>query len=165
MLGGYIGKILWVDLTKGQWNEEEVVAEMAQKWIGGSGWAATILSSKVPANADPLGKENILGFFTGPLTGTAVPSSGRHCVAAKSPLTGIWGEASVGGHWGKGLKQAGYDALILTGQAHEPVYLWINDGTVEIRPANSLWGMDTYEIETAVRQLTHPKAEVLSIGP
>lgn len=165
MLGGYAGKILWVDLTKRQWHTENVSEAMAKKWIGGSGWAAETVFNNVPADADPLGPENILGFFTGPLTGTVIPSSGRHCVAAKSPLTGIWGEASVGGTWGKALKRAGYDALILTGQASEPVYLWINDGTVEIRPAGSLWGLDTYEVEEAVRELTDPKAEVCSIGP
>ncbi|CEP66497.1 Aldehyde ferredoxin oxidoreductase, C-terminal [Moorella glycerini] len=165
MLGGYAGKILWVDLTTRQWRTEDVTEEMARKWIGGSGWAAAIVPKMVPASADPLGPENILGFFTGPLTGTMVPSSGRHSVAGKSPLTGIWGEASVGGSWGKALKHAGYDALILTGQATEPVYLWINEETVEIRPAGSLWGLDTYEIEEAVREQTHPKAEVCSIGP
>jgi aldehyde:ferredoxin oxidoreductase len=165
MLGGYAGKILWVDLTIRQWRTEDVTDEMIRKWVGGSGWAAAIVPKMVPANADPLGPENILGFFTGPLTGTMIPSSGRHSVAGKSPLTGIWGEASVGGNWGKALKHAGYDALILTGQATEPVYLWINEETVEIRPAGSLWGLDTYEIEDAVREQTHSKAEVCSIGP
>ncbi|WP_338827537.1 aldehyde ferredoxin oxidoreductase family protein [Neomoorella thermoacetica] len=165
MLGGYSGKILWVDLTSRKWRTEDVTLEMARKWIGGSGWAAAIVPKMVQASTDPLGPENILGFFTGPLTGTIVPSSGRHCVAAKSPLTGIWGEASVGGSWGKALKHAGYDALILTGQASEPVYLWINEDTVEIRPAGSLWGLDTYEVEEAIRKRTHPRAEVCAIGP
>ncbi|MDN5344514.1 MAG: aldehyde:ferredoxin oxidoreductase [Clostridia bacterium] len=165
MLGGYAGKFLWVDLTKGQWRAEAVSEAMARKWLGGSGWAAALVPKLVPAAADPLGPENILGFFTGPLTGTMVPSSGRHCVAGKSPLTGIWGEASVGGNWGKALKHAGYDALILTGQAPEPVYLWINEDTVEIRSAGSLWGLDTYEVEEAIRERTHPQAEVCAIGP
>lgn len=165
MLGGYAGKFLWVDLTKMEWRTEEVTEAMARKWLGGSGWAAAIVPEMVPAAADPLGSENVLGFFTGPLTGTMVPSSGRHCVAAKSPLTGIWGEASVGGNWGKALKHAGYDALILNGQAPEPVYLWINEDTVEILPAGSLWGLDTYEVEAAIRERTHPQAEVCSIGP
>lgn len=165
MLGGYAGKFLWVDLTKGQWRTEAVSEAMARKWLGGSGWAAALVPELVPAGADPLGPENVLGFFTGPLTGTMVPSSGRHCVAGKSPLTGIWGEASVGGNWGKALKHAGYDAVILTGQAPEPVYLWISEDTVEIRPAGSLWGLDTYEVEEAVRARTHPQAEVCAIGP
>lgn len=165
ILGGYAGKILWVDLTNRQWHTEEVTGLMARKWLGGSGWAAAIVTSMVPVDADPLGPENILGFFTGPLTGTPVLSSGRHTVAGKSPLTGIWGEASVGGNWGRALKNAGYDALILKGQASEPVYLWINEDNVEIRPAEALWGLDTYEIEEAVRERTHPRAQVSSIGP
>lgn len=165
MLGGYAGKILWVDLTKGQWRIEKVTKGMARKWIGGSGWAAATVPRLVPADADPLGPQNILGFFTGPLTGTIVPSSGRHCVAGKSPLTGIWGEASIGGSWGKALKLAGYDAVILTGKAPEPVYLWIYEENIEIRPANSLWGMDTYEVEKAVKAETHQRAEVCAIGP
>ncbi len=165
MLGGYAGKILWVNLTKRQWRIEKVTEEMARKWIGGSGWAAAIVSSLVPAEADPLGPDNILGFFTGPLTGTMIPSSGRHCVAGKSPLTGIWGEASIGGSWGKALKLAGYDAVIITGKASEPVYVWICEESIEIRLAKSLWGMDTYKVEGAIREETHQRAEVCSIGP
>jgi len=163
--GGYSGKILWVDLTDRKWRIEEVTESMARKWLGGSGWAAATVSAIVPPDADPLGPQNILGFFTGPLTGTPVPSSGRHSVAGKSPLTGIWGEASVGGNWGRALKYAGYDAVILTGQASEPVYLWINEDKIEIRDAASLWGLDTYEVEQAVRDVTHPKAQVAAIGP
>lgn len=165
MLGGYAGKILWVDLTSRQWRSEEVSEEMARKWIGGSGWAAAIIANMVGPETDPLGPDNVLGFFTGPLTGTLIPSSGRLCAAAKSPLTGIWGEASVGGNWGKALKRAGFDALILTGKASENVYLWIDDGKVEIRSADALWGLDTYEVEDAIRELTNPKAEICSIGP
>ncbi len=165
MLGGYTGNILWVDLTTRRWHKETVSKDMAQKWIGGSGFAARTISQYVPPGADPLGPENILAFFTGPLTGTVIPSSSRHSVAAKSPLTGIWGEASVGGSWGRALKQAGYDGVVIAGKATEPVYLWINEGTVEIRPAGSLWGKDTYETADMAREMTHPGAEVCTIGP
>lgn len=165
LLGGYTGKILWIDLTNRSWHVEKIEEKYAKKWLGGSGFAADIISKKVPVNADPLGPENVLGFFTGPLTGTPVPSSGRHCVAGKSPLTGIWGEASIGGNWGRALKYAGYDALIITGESTEPVYIWINEDKIEIRAAKELWGLDTYEIEDVVRKLTHSKAQVSSIGP
>ncbi|WHH59281.1 aldehyde ferredoxin oxidoreductase family protein [Petroclostridium sp. X23] len=164
LLGGYAGEILWIDLTNRQYRKEKVTEDMARTWLGGSGFAAAVVSEMVPPHADPLGPENILGFFTGPLTGTPVPSSGRHSVAGKSPLTGIWGEASVGGNWGRALKYAGYDAVVLTGQSSEPVYIWIHEDKVEIRSAENLWGMDTYEIEEAIRKLTHPKAQVSSIG-
>lgn len=165
MLGGYIGRILWVDLTAGKWRMEPVTEDMARKWVGGSGFAAYTVFEHVPASADPLGPENILCFFTGPLTGTLVTASSRHSVAAKSPLSGRWGEASVGGSWGRALKQAGYDGVVLTGQAAGPSYLWINDGNVEIRPADGLWGLDTYETSEKIKGLTHPKAEVCTIGP
>lgn len=164
-LGGYAGKILWIDLTNRSWHTEQLTEEIARKWLGGSGFAAYYVSQLVPADTDPLGPKNILGFFTGPLTGTPVPSSGRHTVAGKSPLTGIWGEASIGGNWGKSLKGAGYDAIILTGEASAPVYIWINEGEVEIRSAEELWGIDTYEIEKIIQDLTHPKAQVSCIGP
>lgn len=165
LLGGYTGRMLWVDLTNRSTHIDEIGEAYVKKWLGGSGFAVDIVSKMVPTHADPLGPDNILGFFTGPLTGTVVPSSGRHCVAGKSPLTNIWGEASIGGSWGRALKYAGYDSVIVTGQASEPVYIWINDDEIEIRPAGKLWGMDTYEIEGAIRSLTHPKAQVLSIGP
>ncbi len=165
MLGGYIGQILWVDLTAGKWHTEPVTADMARKWVGGSGFAAYTVYDHVPADTDPLGPENILCFFTGPLTGTLVTASSRHSVAAKSPLSGRWGEASVGGSWGRALKQAGYDGVVLTGKAAGPVYLWINDGRVEIRQADVLWGLDTYQTAEKVKGLTHAKAEVCTIGP
>lgn len=164
MLGGYTGKSLWIDLTNKGWHTEEISAEVAKKWLGGSGFAAYTLTKLNIADVNPLGPENILGFFTGPLTGTNVPSSGRHSVAGKSPLTNIWGEASIGGNWGRALKYAGYDTLVITGESKTPVYIWINEDEVEIRPADELWGLDTYEIEAAVRNLTHPKAQVSSIG-
>lgn len=165
MLGGYIGQILWVDLTAGAWHTEPVTTEMATKWVGGSGFAAYTVFQHVPPDTDPLGPHNLLCFFTGPLTGTIVTASSRHSVAAKSPLSGRWGEASVGGSWGRALKRAGYDGLVLTGQATKPVYLWINNGHVEIRPADELWGLDTYDTSRKVKELTHGKAEVCTIGP
>jgi len=165
MLGGYAGKVLWVDLGKGASWCEPVSERDALTWIGGSGLAAVTVYRRVGPETGPLSPGNVLAFFTGPLTGTPVPSSGRHSVAGKSPLTGLWGEASVGGHWGRELKRAGYDGLVLTGASPEPVYLWISGDRVEIRGAASLWGLDTYDTEAAVRQLTHPRAQVCCIGP
>jgi len=161
---GYTGKILWIDLTEKTHWIENITAEFIKKWVGGSGFAAAMMPELVSADTYPLGPENVIGYFTGPFTGTNVPSSGRHCVAAKSPLTNIWGEASIGGNFGKMLKLAGYDALLLKGRADSPVYIWIHEDNIEIRPADVFWGMDTYEIEGALRSVTHPKAQVSSIG-
>lgn len=165
MYYGYMGKILFVDLTSGETRVEMLRPELARRWLGGSGLAAHLVTTMVPVSADPLGEENVLVLATGPLTGTPVPGSGRHTVAAKSPLTNLWGESSVGGSWGKALKTSGFDALVVTGRARTPVYLTIQDGLVEIRPADALWGLDTYETAEVLKESADQHGEVLSIGP
>lgn len=162
---GYVGKILWVDLTSGQTKVEDLPEEVARKYIGGSGIGAKILFEETGPETDPLGPDNTLIFMTGPMTGTAVPTSGRHSVIAKSPLTGIWGECDVGGHWGTGLKKAGFDGLVIKGKAKNPVYLWINNGAVSIRDAGRLWGIDTFETDRLLKLETHEHAEIAAIGP
>jgi aldehyde:ferredoxin oxidoreductase len=165
MLGGYTGKILRVNLSNRRVSQEQIPEETMRKYVGGSGLAAKILYEETSQKTDPLGPENLLVFMTGPLTGTKVPLSGRHQVAFKSPLTGIYGEADVGGEWGTQLKKAGYDGIVVGGKAPEPVYIWISEGDVEIRDAHQFWGMDTYEIDHLLKQETDSKAVVQSIGP
>ncbi|WP_406678383.1 aldehyde ferredoxin oxidoreductase family protein [Moorella sp. ACPs] len=165
MLGGYTGKVLRVNLSTRSVAEEHLNEMELRKYIGGVGLAAKVFVEEVPANIDPLSPDNILIFATGPLTGTSVPTSGRHAVVAKSPLTGIWGESDVGGYWGKELKWAGYDMLVITGRASHPVYLLItNDGT-RIVDASHLWGKDTYETSEMLEQETVPGAVAAVIGP
>lgn len=162
---GYINKILDVDLDSMQLEDITLPQELLESYIGGSGLGAKILSECTNEKTDPLGPDNVLCFFTGPLTGTAIPGSGRHSIAAKSPLTGIWGEASVGGYWGKELKRSGYDGIIVRGRAKKPVYIWINNGTAELRDAGHLWGKDTYETDELLRNETDQRAIVSCIGP
>jgi aldehyde:ferredoxin oxidoreductase len=162
---GYMGRILRLDLTSGEIKEQPLDDGLARAYIGGSGLAARILYDETSASTDPLGSENLLIFMTGPLTGTKVPTSGRHAVVAKSPLTGIWGESDAGGSWGVALKNAGYDGLIITGQASRPVYLWFHDQSVEIRDATRFWGLDTYEVDAHLKSVTDQKASVACIGP
>nr|MDO8077963.1 aldehyde ferredoxin oxidoreductase N-terminal domain-containing protein [Candidatus Freyarchaeota archaeon] len=126
-MGGYLGKILRVNLSKGKITTEELKEEIQRKYLGGSGLAARILYDELKPGINPLGPDNKLVFATGPLTGTNAPSSGRHLVAAKSPLTGYWGEATSGGFWGAELKFAGFDAVVVEGRSEEPVFLWIKD--------------------------------------
>jgi aldehyde:ferredoxin oxidoreductase len=114
---------------------------------------------------NPLGPENVLIFMTGPFTGTRVPLSGRHELVAKSPLTGIYGESDVGGRWGTELKKAGYDGIIVKGRSEKPVYLWITEKNVEVRAAEHLWGVDTYEAVEILRKETDPKSSEACIGP
>ncbi len=165
MANGYTGVIARVDLTRGKISEQQIDESVTRAYIGGSGLGARILYDETTASTDPLGPDNRLLFMTGPLTGTKVPTSGRHAIIAKSPLTGIWGEADSGGSWGVALKSAGFDGVIITGQSPTPVYLWIHDRRVDIRGANELWGLDTYEVDDKLKEATDPKATVACIGP
>jgi len=164
MKGGYIGKILRINLTERKIEIQELNEEMCRNYIGGSGIAAKILYEETSSNTLPLGEDNLLIFMTGPLTGTGIPCTGRHSVVSKSPLTGIWGESSVGGFWGKELKKAGYDGIVIIGKSEQPVYLWIYNGKVEIRNASHLWGKDTYQVNEIIKRETDPKAIISSIG-
>lgn len=163
--GGYAGKILHVDLSRKEYRVEELSAEEARVYIGGSGLAARRLWEMTRKETAPLGPENVLIFMTGPLTGTKVPLSGRHEVVAKSPLTEIYGESDVGGRWGTELKKAGFDGVIITGRSKKHVYLWINESGVEFRDAEHLWGLDTYDVSPILRKETEQKAVEASIGP
>lgn len=163
-MNGYMGKLLRVDMTTGHVDDEAIKETTLRKYLGGSGLAAKILMEETGADTDPLSGENLLIFMTGPFAGTNVPCSGRHEVVAKSPLTGIWGEASVGGSWGVMLKRAGYDGIVVKGAAPDPLYLWINNGKAELRSASHLWGKDSFEVDGIVKSETDSKAEITSIG-
>ncbi len=165
-MNGYWGRILRVDLTSGNLCDEALRDDDARDFVGGSGLAARYLYDLVDGHTDPLGAENPLIVMTGPLVGSAMPSAGRYSVCALSPLTGIWGEANSGGFFGPELRFAGYDGVIVTGQAAEPVWLAIVEGRAELRPAQSLWGLDSYTTQERVRAaLADPKARVACIGP
>ena len=161
----YNGQLLWVDLAAGRWQVETIDEDVVQQYLLGSGLAARIFFETVDPSLDALDPASPLIFMTGLLTGTIVPTSSRSVVCGRSPLTGIWNEAGLGGYWGPELKFAGYDGIIVTGQATKPVYLWIHDGEVEIRPADEWWGLDTYETCERARQATDPQARVSCIGP
>ena len=165
MAGGYAGEILRVDLTSGKIRKWRADESLLRRFIGGSGLAAKILFDETDSTIGPFDPRNLLIFMTGPVTATKVPLSGRYQVVSKSPLTGIYGESDSGGSWGPELKKAGFDGIIITGQASEPVYLWISDGHVELRGAGHLWGMDTYEVDQAIKNETDKKAVVSCIGP
>jgi aldehyde:ferredoxin oxidoreductase len=162
---GYAGKILRVDLTKGKINAEPLDENLVRKFIGGSGLAVKILQDETGADTDPLGPENRLIFMTGPFAATPVITSGRHQVVTKSPLTGAFTESDAGGTWGPSLKRAGFDGIIIWGKSSKPVYLWVADGKAEMRDASKFWGMDTYDLEEAIRKETRKEASVASIGP
>jgi aldehyde:ferredoxin oxidoreductase len=159
-----MGRILWVDLTQGTMKEEPLNAELARDFVGGYGLGARLTYDRMPANVDPLGPANILGFLTGPLTGTPCIEGNRFVVTCKSPLTGTWGDANCGGNFGPGLKFAGFDAVFFTGQAKGPVYLHIKDGVAELKSALHLWGLDSNETEHALQKELGKDAKVACIG-
>ncbi len=148
---GYVGKVLRVNLTDRTVTVDEPDDEWYRKYMGGSAVVAYYLLNEVPADCDPLGPENKLIFATGALTGTPLAGSGRNSVGAKSPLTGGFGDSQGGGFWMTELKKAGFDHIVVEGQADEPVYLYINDQDVEIRDGDHLWGKDTAEVEELIR--------------
>lgn len=144
------GKILWVDLTNGTFREEQVPEQVYQNFLSGMGLAAYYLYRHIPAGADPLGPDNILGFVSGLLTATGSMMTGRWMAAAKSPLTGTWGDANCGGTLAPAIKQCGYDGIFFTGVSPRPVYLYVGHGKMELRDAADLWGKDTRETEDAI---------------
>ncbi len=163
--GGWVGKILRVNLSKEQVKEQEVSKELAYEWIGGRGWAIKLLWDELEPGIDPLDPENKIIIATGPLTGTIVPSSGKVVVASKSPLTGGYGDGNIGSHLGHMLKMSGYDAIIVEGKAKKPVYLWITPNGVEIKDASHLWGLSTFETEIILREDHGNDIGSLTIGP
>lgn len=162
---GFMGKILTVDLAERRVEAIPLSKELAEDYIGGGGIAAKIISDRLVPEMDPLSESNPLVFMTGPLTGTIIPWSGRHCVATLSPLTNMWGESYAGGSWGKELKKAGFDGILITGKADRPVYLKIIDQKVTIEDATALKGKDTYETDALLRKDCGEKAKVAAIGP
>jgi aldehyde:ferredoxin oxidoreductase len=161
----YAGKLLRVNLSNGTDQVEPIDEGEVRRYLLGSGLAAKIYYQEMDPSLDPLDPANPLLAFNGLLTGTFSPTGCRSSWCGRSPLTGIWNEANMGGHWGAELRFAGFDGLIVTGKAQEPVYLWIHDGQVEIRPATHLWGMEHYELFETLRDETDAKAQIACIGP
>ncbi len=164
-LGGYAGQILHVDLTKGKCTATPLDKTFALTFIGGQGFASKWLFDFTGPQTKPLGPENILIWATGAFTGTLWPQAARYVVAAKSPLTDIFGESHSAGHWGPELKFAGFDAVIFHGRASVPTYLLVEDGTATLLDAKDLWGRNTHETEEIIKE-THNNSNlrVSSIG-
>jgi len=164
-MSGCHGKILRVNLSSGLISEEMVPESIHKKYLGGAGLATKYLWDEVPEGADPLGPENRLIFMAGSLTGVVAPSTGRFSVVAKSPQTGIWGQANSGGRWGVEFKRCGYDGIIFEGKAEKPVYLLIEDNKAELKDAEQLWGLNVSETTMKIRDEVGPRHNVACIGP
>ena len=161
----YMGKILLVDLSNQTMTEETIPDRVYEQYLSGMGLGAYILYNSIPAGADPLGPENILGFCSGFLTGTGSFFSGRWTLVGKSPLTGGWGDANCGGTFSPAIKHCGYDAIFFKGISPKPVYLYVKNGKTILKDAADLWGHDAIETEEILEKQYGPKAAVAVIGP
>ena len=163
---GYTGKLLRVDLSRGTWEDWSLTNELAENFIGGAGMAARILYDELLPGIDPLSEENKLIIGTGPVEGTMVPTSSRTGAYSKSPLTNSFFHSSSGGHFASELKYSGYDGIIFEGKSPEPVYLFIDDGQIELREAKHLWGEKTYETQQLIQEeLGSTEIQAIAIGP
>ena len=165
-MDGYMGRVLRVNLTEGSTRVEDLDPKLARDYIGGTGLGVRMAYDEIPPDCDPLGPDNKVFILTGPLTATRFPTAGRYQVVHKSPLTGILCDSSSGGHWGAYLKKAGFDVLAIEGASPKPVYLWIDDGKVELRDASHLCGCDCFETQERIQEeLGGGKIYVACIGP
>jgi len=165
-LFGYAGRILRIDLSTGKTKVSPLSVEYAKKYIGGIGLGMALLLENSEPGVDPLSPENPLILTTGPFSGTMAPTGGNgHAFVAKSPLTNGVGEAKSHGFFGSELKRAGYDAVIFENKAEKPVYVWIDDDSVQLMDAKHLWGKSPKETEDAIREdLGDYYIRVASIG-
>ncbi|HCX65756.1 MAG TPA: ABC transporter ATP-binding protein, partial [Eubacteriaceae bacterium] len=164
--GGYMGKVLRVNLTTGDITTEKLPEDIAKDFIGGAGFGIKYLFDEVPGDTDPLGEDNKLIFASGPLSGTNAPCASRMALVTKSPLTSAVGLALSGGYFPVELKFAGYDVLIIEGKSEEPVYLTIKDDKVALKKATKLWGLDTLDTQEVLKQdLRDLNTRIACIGP
>ena len=147
---GWTGNMLTIDLTRNKVDNQSLADDWLHKYVGARGFAVRMLYDLTGPETDPLGPENVAIIGAGPLTGTLAPASSRCEVVSKSPLTGMYGRADVGGKFGALMKYAGYDIIVVKGKAEQPVYIWIDDDIIEIRDARDLWGLDVWQTRKKV---------------
>ncbi len=162
---GWNGKILKVDLNRGKIFVSPLPKDMAVKFIGGRGFNSYTLFKEIGPGVDPLGPENVIAFAPGALTGTSMPLSSRVEVSTLSPYSGILGDGSAGAQFPHFLKKSGFDQIVIYGRSPRPVYLYIDDGVVEIKDASGIWGTTTWEMVDALQDEHGKDVRVAGIGP
>lgn len=160
---GY-GRVLHVDLSTGSIEKRDIDPVFARKFGGGIGFGCKILYDQVGPETDSLSPENIIIIAPGPLCGTQAPYASRTEITTRDPLTGSIGSGNTGGMLGPNLKHAGFEALVIEGKSEKPVYIDINNDTVEVKNAGHLWGKDAYETTDAIKQATGRAVSVTAIG-
>jgi aldehyde:ferredoxin oxidoreductase len=163
-VNGYGGRVLFVDLADGATRVETLAEPMARAFLGGNGLAARLLYDHVPAGVDAFDPRNAVVFAVGPITDTSVPGNSRACVAAKSPLTGLFFDSTFGGRFPATLKRTGFDAVLITGRAARPSYLLVSEAGAAIRPADELWGRTTRDTVNALTAAEGADADAIAIG-
>jgi aldehyde:ferredoxin oxidoreductase len=165
-MASFRNRILRVNLSNSSFSEDSFNDRMIHDYIGGRGFGVKMLYDDLKPGTDPLGEDSELIFLTGPLCGTHAQSFSRTKVFFKSPLTGGYFKSAAGGFWGPELKYSGFDAVVVSGIAEKPVYLWIHDGKYELRDAGYLWGLDCDDTHTLIREELHdPQVRLACIGP
>jgi aldehyde:ferredoxin oxidoreductase len=163
-MNGYAGKLLRVNLSNAKISKEEISDSLKKDFLGGRGFAVKLLWEEVK-HADPLSEKNKIIFSTGPLTGQAIPSSGKMVIASKSPLTGGYGDGNIGTMAAVHLKKAGYDVVVVEGKSEKPCYLLIEDEKVKIVEAPELWGKNTFETQDLLEKKHGRNSGILLTGP
>ncbi|MEW6522052.1 MAG: aldehyde ferredoxin oxidoreductase family protein [Bacillota bacterium] len=164
-LPGYAGQILYVDLTTQKTETRPLPPELAREYLGGRGFVARLLWDEVPAGTDPLGPENRVVIAAGPLSGLFIPGAGKLHLGTKSPATGGYGDANVGGHLAPELKYAGYDAVVIRGVSEHPCVVVIDDGAVRFLDGSQWWGQGAIETETRLKAKLGHDFQIMTIGP
>ncbi|MCW4011308.1 MAG: aldehyde ferredoxin oxidoreductase family protein [Candidatus Bathyarchaeota archaeon] len=163
---GYAGKVLYVNLTTGKTQTEKLKEETAKKYVGGIGLGMSLWLANSKAGVDPFNADNPLVLALGPVSGTMFPTGGNgHAFISKSPETGAVGEAVSHGTFGAEIKRAGYDAIVITGKAEKPIYLWIDDDSIQLLDASNIWGKSPSETEEDIKtELGDYYVRVAAIG-
>lgn len=165
-MGGYTTTALQVDLSAGKAAAVELDLQTLRTYLGADGLAVRLLYEHLPQGVDPLAPENVIVIASSPFAGTIVPAAAKYAVATKSPLTGLLGDSMSGSFFAHSLKRAGYDAMVITGKAEIPTYVFVDDGAVYFRDASRCWGQGCFETEEAIRhELGDDAVRVASIGP
>ncbi|MFZ5808221.1 MAG: aldehyde ferredoxin oxidoreductase family protein [Chloroflexota bacterium] len=164
-MNGYGGSILRVNLTTGECHKEPTPSDVARDFIGGRGFGIYFLTREVPPKTDPFSAENKLIISSGPFSGVLIPGGGKCDWTTKSPLTGGYASASMGGHFTAEMKYAGLDSIILEGISPKPVYLFIDDQKIELRDASHLWGKGSMAVEKQLKEQFGEEFQIAAIGP
>jgi aldehyde:ferredoxin oxidoreductase len=161
----YCGRILRVDLSTKELQEEPIKEEWARKFIGGKGLGIRYLYDLVRPGTDPFSPENVVIFMTGPLTGTVASTVSRMANVTKSPLSLTMSDSYSGGYFPAELKFAGFDGVIVSGRSSKPVYLSMKDGRAELRDADHLWGKGVFETTDLIVRESGEKPRRYIDGP